>query len=98
MSVVVSTYFVLSFCGAWWLDHYMGPNGDSAHVPHYLYLVFGPLISLVYGDAIFIYIAATAIVVPLLLLAVQSGPYLRLIWFLSAVSFWVAIGHWMYAG
>ena len=92
--LVLLSYLALSICGAWWVAGY----GDLVRVPNSAFLVFGASVNLVYGDGPIIYLFASAIVVPLLLLAVISGRYIRWISFLSAVVVWVGIGHWMYAG
>jgi hypothetical protein len=91
-------YFAVSAIAAGLLARYLEKVGGVGGIPNAMYLAFGPFIALAQGHGLFIYIAATVSVLPLLVVATGRSGAPRAALIAVAIGIWLVIGRWMYAG
>jgi hypothetical protein len=91
-------YLAASAIALVFLPGYLERVGGPGNVPNAMYLAFGPFIALAHGHGLFIYLAATVCVLPLLVFATGRKGSIRVLLIAAAIAIWIVIGRWMYAG
>lgn len=74
---------------------YIRSIGDLGAIPKVVWLLFGPALGLGSGHGIAAYAAATAVIVPLLVVALITKKIWKLICVAAAIGIWVGIGWFM---
>jgi hypothetical protein len=93
--IVLSSYFAFSLVGGIFFYSFIKEVGGVDRLPTVLIVFFGPIVALGQGEVLLIYLVATLVAVPCLILAVRAPRFWvsKSLW--AAIVVWLAIGVWM---
>lgn len=92
---IIAGYFLISAIGGVLFHYSIKQVGGIDKIPGAFILLFGPIAALGQGHLIFVYLFATLVTLPTLIMATRAPRFWSSISLWVGIAVWLAVGFWM---